>query len=233
MRKFKLLSLLAFAITFLAVSCTKEGPEGPAGATGAQGPTGATGPTGPTGPIGPTGPAGPTGPTGPQGPPGTANVIYSAWTDFNGANWSAPAVFFGVTQRTYPVTVASITAGVLANGVLLVYTHFAGDNPNTAHLLPFIFNYAVPSGQQLRSDIRLGGFDMVFHNLSLIGSDPGIVPTAAGFNQFRWIVIPGSVLGGRGTGIGGTGYSVEQLKAMPYEKICQLFSIPSNGAGWR
>ena len=51
-----------FAISFLFISCSKEGPAGPAGAAGS---TGAPGPTGPQGPA------------GAKGDPGTANVIYS------------------------------------------------------------------------------------------------------------------------------------------------------------
>ena len=43
MRKFRLLSLLFLAASFVFVSCTKEGPEGPAGAAGAQGPAGSAG----------------------------------------------------------------------------------------------------------------------------------------------------------------------------------------------
>ena len=217
MRKFRLLSILLLAIAFIAVNCTKEGPEGPAGATGAQGPVGASGSTGPAGPTGPTGPAGPTGPTGPTG---TANVIYSAWTDINGANWGPATVFFGVNQRTYPVAVASITAAILNQGVVLVYMHFAGDNPNTAHLLPFVFNYILPSGQQMRSDIWLAGFDIVYHNISAVAADPGTIPTAAGLNQYRWIVIPGGVLGVRGS------TTADQLKAMSYHDVCSLFHIP-------
>ena len=124
MRKFKLLSLLAFALVFIAISCTKEGPEGPAGATGPQGPTGIGGPAGPTGPAGPSGPAGPTGPTGPQGPAGTANVIYSPWTAFTDPNWSASTVdIFGKTARRYTAAAPGITATILSQGTVLVSWH--------------------------------------------------------------------------------------------------------------
>jgi len=102
MRNFKLLSLLTLAITFLAVSCTKEGPEGPVGATGPQGPAGANGTNGTPGATGPTGPAGPTGPQGPTGPAGTANVIYSSWfseATFN-PSWADTTLFgLGIISR--------------------------------------------------------------------------------------------------------------------------------------
>ncbi|HWR33084.1 MAG TPA: hypothetical protein VN451_06145, partial [Chitinophagaceae bacterium] len=120
MRKFRLLSLLALAITFIAVSCTKEGPEGPAGATGTQGPTGATGATGATGPTGPQGPAGP---TGPQGPPGSANVIYSSWA-FEPGNWGSDTTMLslngGIAKR-FIVAAPSLSQTILDQGVILAY----------------------------------------------------------------------------------------------------------------
>lgn len=222
MRKFRLLSLLLLAIAFIAVNCTKEGPEGPAGATGPQGPAGGTGGTGATGPAGPTGPQGPTGPTGPQGPAGTANVIYSAWTDFAAATWSAPTVSFGVTQRSYPVTYAGITQTILDRGVVLVYYRFVGTGAGVAFTSPFTFNYILATGQILRHDLRVGGFDMVYHNLSAVGTDPGTIGTG---NSYRFVIIPGGVAG-RSATVNGTEFTADQLRAMKYEDVCNLLNIP-------
>jgi hypothetical protein len=116
MRKLRLLSILALAITFITVSCTKEGPEGPAGATGSQGPTGSNGATGATGPQGPQGPSGPQGPTGPAG---TANVIYSSW--FNLTGWHDSTMSDqGLCKVDYK-DATSITASVISQGVVLAY----------------------------------------------------------------------------------------------------------------
>jgi hypothetical protein len=232
MRKFKLLSLLLLAITFIVVNCTKEGPEGPegpVGATGPQGPagaTGTTGATGPTGPTGATGPIGPAGPVGPQGPAGgNANVIYSDWTNFVVTNWSAPLSFFGVMQRSYTITTATITNSIYDQGLVFVYIRFAGDPPNTAHLLPYIYNYTLPSGQQIRADIHIGGFDMIYNNISNVGTDPGTLGTG---NAYRYVIIPGGVGGGRmASGQQNYfGYTTDQLKAMSYREICIALGIP-------
>jgi hypothetical protein len=52
--------------------------------------------------------------------------------------------------------------------------------------------------------------------------DPGILATGA---QYRYVIIPGGVAGGKTTGLGGTNYTAEQLKKMPYAQVCKLFNI--------
>ncbi len=231
MRKFRLLSLLTLAITFLAVSCTKEGPEGPAGATGPQGPVGNTGATGPAGPTGPGGPAGPAGPTGPQGPPGTANVIYSAWLTV--ANHSAlldsGITDFGTCKRFYR-SAPSVTASVLDNGLVLSYwrvtTVIYANLPylfpvgaQTYYLgsIPVATNGATPGGK-------------IIYFTSIFGAGAGWTPNSGA--ETRYVVIPGVVGGGRSAGIGGTNYTADEIKAMSYEQVAQLFNIPSSGEGW-
>lgn len=230
MRKLSHLYILLLSFSFIIVSCTKEGPEGPVGPIGPQGPaggSGSTGPAGPAGPTGATGPAGPQGPQGPQGPAGTANVIYSAWTAYNTANWSAPTTFFGVLQRTYQVNTATITNAILDQGVVLAYYRFSGGG-TTAYQSPFTFHYIEPTGQILRHDVRLGIIEFVYHNLVNITTDPGTLGSA---NSYRYVIIPGSVGGGRGVNsekvaeINGHIYSESQLQAMSYQQVCTLLNI--------
>lgn len=229
MRKFRLLSLLLLATTFIFINCTKEGPEGPAGATGPQGPTGLNGPAGPAGPTGPTGPAGPTGPTGPTGPqgvPGTANVIYSNWFDI-GTN-QRDTVLFGARYKyvSYPVT--SITSGVMANGVILVYMRSFGF-PTEAHLLSWL---EPASGFLIEAAPVTGKLNVRWFQVNNPSVAPTTIPAGIG-NELRWIVIPGSVLGGRpGSGIGGTGYTEAQLRNMSFQQVSQLLRIPAIGQGW-
>jgi len=218
MRKLRLLSILALAITFIAVSCTKEGPEGPVGATGPQGPTGATGATGPTGPTGPQGPAGP---TGPQGPPGTANVIYSPWTDFVGATWLPAANEFGKTVRNYPAAAPGVTASVVTTGVVLVYWRDLG-LPNPQQMPSISYNITQPVNQYLGFELLAGTIRIKFFNIDNT-NDPGTFSGAG--NSYRYIIIPGGIAGGRAAGAGGTNYTAEQLKAMPYAQVCRLFNI--------
>lgn len=233
MRKFRLLSLLLLAIAFIAVNCTKEGPEGPAGATGAQGPTGTTGTTGATGPIGPQGPSGP---IGPQGPPGTANVIYSAWATVNslvaanGAIIDSSFTDYGTCKRWFRIA-PSLTQGVLDQGLVLSYWRVGVPPSQIYSTLPYQF----PVGAQV---YYLGALPTVqssvgkiFYFTSIFGTNTGWVPN--GGAESRYVIIPGTIAGGRSAGIGGTNYTADQIKAMPYEQVCQLFNIPATGEGWK
>ena len=225
MRKLRLLSLLAFAIVFIALSCTKEGPEGPVGGTGAQGPTGATGPTGPTGPIGPTGPAGPTGPTGPQGPAGTANVIYSAWITSPYA--SRDTTIDGTCHRVRHLDAPSLSPNILNQGVMITYFRISSIGP---YLLPYTSDAGGATNQieAIYAVQKILGTRKTFGSCRFSAADPGTAPVLINLPQsleYRYILIPGVVSGGRSATIGGTNYTAEQLKAMPYDKICQLLKI--------
>ena len=222
MRKYRLLSLLALAITFLAVSCTKEGPEGPVGAAGAQGPTGPVGPTGPAGPTGPTGPAGPTGPTGPQGPPGTANVIYSVW--FSPTAWLGSPGGQPDLDRYFDRAAPGVTTSIIDNGVVLGYCKLVGA-PAIVQPLPatttsgtttVIWNFSILTTGTLRYYVDF--IDNAF------AFNPALT------NQFRYVIIPGGVAGGRtaekAAEINGHVYTESDLKAMSYEQICNLLRIP-------
>ncbi|MBL7733639.1 MAG: collagen-like protein [Chitinophagaceae bacterium] len=222
MRKLRLLSLLAFAVAFIAISCTKEGPEGPVGATGPQGPTGATGGNGATGP---TGPQGPQGPTGPQGPAGTANVIYSAWatSPFAARDTTVDGTLYRVTHITAP----SLSTAILNQGVVLTYLRLAGVLETT--MLPF----ASYSGGTTSIMSTWNVSQKIFINRHTVGCNAaGCLLGISSSIEYRYVLIPGAVSGGRNAGgVGGTGYSAEELKGMSYERVCQLLNIPAEGAG--
>jgi hypothetical protein len=220
MRKFRLLSLLLLAIAFIAVNCTKEGPEGPAGAQGPQGPAGVNGSTGPAGPAGPAGPVGPAGSTGATGPAGSANVIYTAWTNFNIANWTAVQNVFGIDQRRYPIPAPGLSQTMLDNGVVIVYIKFSGV-ANTAYPLPMVESIAGSGGLQNMQNINtLNTITLRFFNANGVG-DPGTFGTP---NQWRYVLIPGGVAGGRGAGPY-MGYTEQQIRAMSYNEVCRIFNI--------
>lgn len=223
MRKFRLLSLLLLAFSFIIVNCTKEGPEGPAGATGAQGPAGNTGSTGATGPAGSTGPAGPSGPTGPQGPVGTANVIYSAWATQTGWHDST-MTDEGLTKIDYR-TAPGITAAIISNGVVLAY--LAPSAASTyANTLPYIVSSVNPN---LIISYKPTVGRIVFYNKEINSANGGLALSST--YVWRYIIIPGGVAGGRGgntekmADIKGQIYTESQLKAMSYSQICSLLDI--------
>ncbi len=211
MRKFRLLSLLLVGLSFIIANCTKEGPAGPAGAYGPQGPAGTNGTAGSPGATGPQGATGPVGPQGPAGPAGTANVIYSAWTPFVAATWGPLTTIFTIPQRQYPITAPGVTTAVLDNGVVLVYIEFGGVPP--AYLCPFVEGIAGPGGlQHMQNHNSVGLITLRFFNNTGAG-DPG---TFGPPNRYRYVIIPGGVLGGRGI----------NPSTMTYDEVCDMFRIP-------
>lgn len=221
MRKLRILSLVFIALAFITVNCTKEGPEGPVGAQGPQGPPGNTGGTGPAGPAGPTGPQGPVGPQGPAGPAGTANVIYSSWMSF-GSNWvDTNMVNIGDAKRAIQPA-PSITTAILDNGAILAYMAFTGNVP--FYPLPRM-NTQIAGGVVYNFHPAVG--KMIYYYTTFTGTNPGFILNSG--YSFRYVLIPGSISGGRMASGPAAGYSLDELKAMPYEKVARIFNIPAEG----
>ncbi|MEO6315081.1 MAG: collagen-like protein [Chitinophagaceae bacterium] len=107
---------LIAACTFLAASCSKEGPTGPAGATG---------------PAGPTGAAGTPGATGAKGDTGVANVIYSAWLDVPFTQDATTTNWIGT------IAAPKIDANMLNKGEIKVYINFNYAATPTVVPLPY------------------------------------------------------------------------------------------------
>lgn len=220
MRKLRLLSLSLLAITFISVSCTKEGPEGPVGATGPQGPPGSNGA------------AGAPGATGPAGPAGTANVIYSSWVASVAADWVLGFVApnnYNV-ERVYNRTAAGITQSILDQGVVLAY----GKNftIGAATILPNV--QALPyregfNGQSYGYVLDLGKIVFTYDPDGTAPIRP--VSQLAGIS-YRYVIIPGGVAGGRMMSGPAKGRTVSELKNMSYNNIIRLFNIPDDGSNF-
>ncbi|HUR66962.1 MAG TPA: hypothetical protein VMZ03_11500 [Chitinophagaceae bacterium] len=231
MRKFRLLSLLALAITLIAISCTKEGPEGPAGAQGAQGPQGGVGPAGPAGAIGPTGPAGPVGPVGPAGPAGpagSANVIYSAWIN-EPTSWGVDTFMSSINgnAKRFIVTAPSLSQAVLDQGIVLSYFRSSNIGNGTISL-PWTFAIGTTP---IQMDSRPALNKIVYFFWMPNNAAVAVPFGAIGAAQFRYVIIPGAVAGGRGISekiadINGQTYTETQLKYMSYSQVCSLLRIP-------
>ena len=211
MRKFRLLMLLLVISAFIFTNCTKEGPEGPAGATGPQGPTGNTGPT------------------GPQGVVGSANVIYSAW--FTPATYTSSSVF-GITNFDFNKAATGITQAILDNGVVLTYGKLLGYNPaiwpiTQVGQLPINLTYVQGSTMTdtWTAFSTVGNLRINFVNSA------NFYTSISNAHQFRYVIIPGGVLGGRSANtektaeINGQFYTESQLKGMSYNDICNLVGI--------
>ncbi len=207
MRKYRSISLLFIAVTIITLSCTKEGPEGPPG---------------PTGPPGGPGVQGPVGPAGPTGPAGAANSIYSPW--FTLTAWrDSTMTDQGLVKLDYR-TSPGVTQAVITSGVVLAYaapsaaSTFAYQMPwlNTSVNPNLIYSYVPTVGR------------MIFYNTQVNSAAGGVVPPAT--QVYRYVIIPVGVAGGRlSNGTTGPSYTEEQLRAMSYNEIVQLFNIPLNG----
>jgi hypothetical protein len=218
MRKIPILSLIILASVFLVVSCTKEGPVGPPGSTGAQGPPGINGGSGS---VGPTGPQGPAGPSGPAGPAGSVNVIYSSWFAASTLTWAdSTHAYDGVISRGNKAA-PGVTTAVIDNGVVLAYYRDA-----SAGTTQLPYTYGTTANLRKFSNILKSG-TITFYAANLTtGTATGIVPPG----DFRYIIIPGGLAGGRLMNGAAAGYSAEQLKGLTYQQVLDLFHIPANGS---
>lgn len=218
------------------------GPQGPTGPTGATGATGATGPQGPagpqgpvgaTGPQGPAGPQGPVGPAGPQGPAGTANVIYSSW--FGDAtfspNWADTVLTFVGTVSRAIKAAPGVTATIINQGLVLSYAK--ASTIIEPQLLPWTLsgaNVGFPGNSFQLNFIPQNGKLFYYWNNLTTGNASGF--TSSGF-EYRYVIIPGGVAGGRFTSGPAAGYSVDQIKSMSYSQVSSLFNIPASGSNER
>jgi hypothetical protein len=218
MRKLRFLSLSLLATTLITISCTKEGPEGPVGAQGSQGPPGTPGANGTPGAPGAPGAA------------GTANVIYSTWVASVTADWVLGYVApnnYNV-ERCYNRTAAGVTQAILDQGVVLCYgknfTIGASTILPNVQLLPYRESF---NGQSYSFVLDVGKIAFTYDPDGTAPVRP--VSQLAGIS-YRYVIIPGGVSGGRMANGAAAGYSVDQLKQMPYEQVMKLFNIPADGS---
>ena len=198
MRKYSILSLILIAVAFTAIDCTREGPEGPVG---------------PQGPQGPSGTPGTPGAPGAPGAPGTANVIYSSW--LNSDPWADTTVG-GSTCAIYRRTAVGVTQAILDNGVVLVYMKPASGT--ATFQLPFVFPGAPPYNF---NHFLYPGKVHIVASLTTGANLPGA--SLGTTNQFRYVIIPGGVAGGRMA-------STHNLQSMTYDQVCALYNIPVDGS---
>ncbi len=143
---------------------------------------------------------GDTGPAGPAGPAGPDSVVYSAWINLN--------FQYNPNDSAYEDTIIapSITKKILDSGIILTYVNFKETN-GTYHVVsvsamtPYIIE-----------DYSVGKINL------LSSSDFSTLP-------YRYVTIPGSLK----TGTNSVdqkikGYTIQELKAMPYEQVQQVLA---------
>jgi hypothetical protein len=166
------------------------------------------GPTGTIGATGPVGPVGPVGPTGPKGDTGTANVIYSSW---------ATVTFTGSgTFWTGQIAAPGVTQDIMDKGEVKTYFKFGSEVYDGTYS-------NIPTGHSIYQYLTVG--------------DINLVATFNATYPWRYIIIPGGVLGSMFNGKGyskasdlslnsGSTSQRSALDSMNYEEVCKKLNIP-------
>ncbi len=71
---------------------------------------------------------------------------------------------------------------------------------------------------------------MHYTGFSFDGLGNSITPSS---REYRYIIIPGAVSGGRLISGPAAGYTIAQLKGMSYSQVSSMFKIPANGSNER
>jgi hypothetical protein len=150
-------------------------------------------------------------------------------TTFTAAGWfDTTLTTIGVVSRAN-FSAPSITQTTLNQGLTMVYHTFAAPpalptaSANTQSL-PFSTNVGTLI---IEANYRpaVGRIIVFIKNLS---STASFGLTLGHF--FRYIVVPGGVAGGKMMNGPAKGYSVQELKSMPYEDVVRLLRIPRDGS---
>ncbi len=151
---------------------------------------GDTGPAGPAGPAGPGGPAGGPGAPGPKGDTGTANVIYSEWLN---VEYEADTIM-DVTRTIIDtigfegfIDAAKLTNDILNRGEIKVYLNVNTGADPVVFPIPY---YDVYTNLNINTLFFL-------QTIRLYSNGNASTFSAGGetFQQYRYILIPGSVPG--------------------------------------
>ena len=142
---------------------------------------------------------GDTGPAGPPGPAGPDSVLYSPWI-----NLTATAVDTNDFEET--ILAPSLTKAILDSGVILTYVNLA-DPDGTYHVIPV----SGLESLQFFEDYSVGKI-----NLFATSDFTGI--------PYRYVTIPGSKITGNGAARKVNGYTITEMKSMPFEKLQQVVS---------
>ncbi|HWZ58979.1 MAG TPA: collagen-like protein [Gemmatimonadaceae bacterium] len=179
---------------------------------------------------GSTGPQGAQGPAGVQGPAGSPNVQYSAW--FTPNPWVEDTVF-GLFNFNYTVAAPAITQTILDSGVVLTYGKLDGYitaiwPTDQVALMPIVVSYLASGTTETDTWSAFATPDTLRINMVNNTNLYGGISTA---HQFRYVVVPGGVTAAAAgevvvRGTVGARYTRQELQAMSYAQVAQLFHIP-------
>ena len=130
--------------------------------------------------------------------------------------------------KRFIVAAPSLTSAVINQGVVLAYMRSPAIGNGT---LGLPWTYATGAGQFAQADFRMDVNKIVYFVwVPLNAAAPIPFGAIGGPAQFRYVIIPGGVGGGRSAEksaeIKGAIYTESELKSMSYQQICQLLNIP-------
>jgi hypothetical protein len=161
-------------------------------------------------------------------------VQYSPW--FTPGVWTKDTVF-GIFGFNYVRLDSAITQAVLDSGVILTYGKLDGYVSSVwptdqVALLPIVVTYT--SGADTVSDTWSAYATPDSLRINFVNNG-NIYNSISNAHQFRYIIIPGGVAisSSLSATVGARGavarrYTRQQLQAMSYEQVAQLFHIPRN-----
>ncbi|HVY75512.1 MAG TPA: hypothetical protein VG890_11815 [Puia sp.] len=144
---------------------------------------------------------GDTGPAGPQGPAGPDSVVYSQWILLS------PTFDDNDTLFLDTVNAPSITQGILDSGIVLSYVNI-GSSSAPDIVATSSINYVV-----LFEEFTVGKIYLTISPYDDLSDMP-----------YRYVTIPGSKIEGNRTTGSVNGYTIQELKKLPYEQAQKIVS---------
>ena len=153
------------------------------------------------------GPAGANGTNGTNGTNGVPGNMAITIKDVTVSTWSPGATAGRIHQGN--VAVSEITNNIINGGAVLAYVKYS----TGLQALPYTYSDASSS--------------MLFYvelNKFFAERNYAVATTVTTPTNFRLVIIPGA-LGARGSGVAGSGHSLEELQAMSYANACAALGV--------
>jgi hypothetical protein len=139
-------------------------------------------------------------------------VIYSNWTAATSFTWADTAIFSQNYSRAIWNT-SSLTASIISNGTILVYFNISG---GPVYQMPFNLYFGNSGDFEVHQFQAVAGKLFLYYTYTIGGAFPSPPVSSPVGGNYRYIIIPGSVLGGR----------TRDPHTMSYQQVCQTYGIP-------
>jgi hypothetical protein len=170
------------------------------------------------------------GATGPQGNTGSANVIYSAWT--TSSTTSRDTTIDGTCLRIRHFSAPSLDTSVLNKGLIITYFRVGSIGP---YQLPYISDAGGTTNEIncIYNIKKIFIYRHTFGSCRFTSASPGTEPVLINLPQsleYRYVIVPGSIAGGRILQSDSKSYDINALKQMSYESLILNLGIPKDGS---